>query len=73
MSIKPEVEIWQTFSIQNAKNQRKTSPNRQNFAHCKEIGDGESNDNVRNFTASSYIAVLRMHIKSVAENGCKCD
>ena len=35
------------------KNQWKTLPNRQNFTLCKKIGGEKSNDDVRNFTASS--------------------
>jgi len=46
-STRPEVEIWWTFSISNAKNQQRTSSNHQNIVSHKEIGVNESNAGVK--------------------------
>ena len=43
--------IWRTFSIQ--KWEKKLTEKNRKIALCKEIGSGESNDSIRNFTASS--------------------
>ena len=61
--------------IQNikCKNQRKTSPNRRNFALQQEIEVGESNGGVYIYTGSAKITVSAHAQYKFAENGRKCD